>query len=155
MTRTPGLTAPAGLRTDKPDMIVLSEADIRALVDPREAVENARNKWLARECFRKAGLLTPDWWSPRNTQYGLLKVWHVNGQGSKVDGAIISDVTIDALKLKNSPYISARIGVKGDANYVGGINLFGSRFGNYPQDLVLRIGYGSTVQPPRSGSGNP
>jgi predicted transcriptional regulator len=103
----------------------------------------------------EAGLLTPDWWSPRNTQYGLLKVWHVNGRGAKVDGTAISNVTIDSLKLKASPYIGVRIGVKADASYVGGINLFGSRFGNYPQDLVLRIGYGSPVQPPRSGAGNP
>ena len=34
-----------------------------------------------------------------------------------------------------------RIGIKDDARHQGGINLFGRRFGNYPQDLVMRIAY--------------
>jgi len=87
------------------------------------------------------GRLTPEWWTPRNTQYGLLKFWHVDDQESKVDGVTISGVTIGDLNLSASPFISVRIGVKPDAINVGGLNLFGSRFGNYPQDLVLGISY--------------
>jgi predicted transcriptional regulator len=87
------------------------------------------------------GRLTPHWWSPRGTQYGLLKVWHVNERESEVDGMRVSGVTIHELKLNHNPFIAVRIGVKPDAGHVGGINLFGSQFGNYPQDLVLRISY--------------
>ncbi len=87
------------------------------------------------------GRLTPDWWPPRNTQYGLLKVWHVNEFQSEVDGISLSKVTVPDLKIVESPFISVRIGVKPDAIHAGGVNLFGSRFGNYPQDLILRIGY--------------
>lgn len=87
------------------------------------------------------GRLTPDWWTPRNTQYGLLKFWHVNEEKSEVDGMLVSGVTIRDLKLAEAPFIAVRIGIKPDAEHIGGINLFGSRFGNYPQDLVLRIGY--------------
>lgn len=89
------------------------------------------------------GQLTPEWWSPRNTQYGLLKVWHVSERDSEVDGMRVSGTTIRDLALNESGFISIRIGVKADAEHVGGINLFGSRFGNYPQDLVLWIGYRS------------
>lgn len=89
------------------------------------------------------GRLTPEWWTPRNTQYGLLKFWHVNELESAVDGMKVSSVKIDDLKLENTPFISVRIGVKPDTQHVGGINLFGSRFGNYPQDLILQIGYHS------------
>ena len=92
------------------------------------------------------GNLTPEWWPPRNTQYGLLKVWHVNEQGSEVDGMRVSGVNIADLALPTSPYFTVRIGVKSDARNVGGLNLFGSRFGNYPQDLILRIGYRSLNQ---------
>ncbi len=92
------------------------------------------------------GRLTPEWWTPRNTQFGLLKLWYVNGREAKVDGTRVSGVTVGQLKLKDSPFISLRIGVKPDAEHVGGLNLFGRRFGNYPQDLVLRIGYRSTAQ---------
>lgn len=87
------------------------------------------------------GRLTPEWWTPRNTQYGLLKFWHVNETESEVDGFRISGVTINNLKLHASSFISVRIGVKPDAQHVGGLNLFGRQFGNYPQDLVLRVGY--------------
>jgi predicted transcriptional regulator len=87
------------------------------------------------------GLLTPEWWTTRNTQYGLLKVWHVNEREAQVDGMRISGTTIRDLSLSGSPFIAVRVGVKADALHVGGINLFGSRFGNYAQDLVLWIGY--------------
>ena len=92
------------------------------------------------------GRLTPEWWTPRNTQYGLLKVWHVGEHDSAVDGMRVSKVTIHDLKLSDLSFISIRIGVKPDAEHVGGLNLFGSRFGNYPQDLVLRIGYRSSTR---------
>ncbi len=87
------------------------------------------------------GRLTPEWWTERNTQYGLLKFWHVNENGSKVDGMAISKVKIADLKLNQARFISVRLGIKPDAEHVGGLNLFGSRFGNYPQDLVLRVVY--------------
>ena len=93
------------------------------------------------------GRLTPEWWTPRNTQYGLLKFWHVDDTESRVDGVTVSKITISDLKLSASPFIAVRIGVKPDARNVGGINLFGSRFGNYPQDLVLGISYHPTSQP--------
>ena len=36
------------------------------------------------------GQLTPEWWPLRNTQYGLLKVWHVSERDSEVDGRPVS-----------------------------------------------------------------
>jgi predicted transcriptional regulator len=87
------------------------------------------------------GKLTPAWQRETDTQYGLLKVWQVTSQGSLVDGLQASDVTLDDLKLTAHPYISVRIGVKPDARHVGGVNIFGAKFGNYPQDIVLRLRY--------------
>jgi predicted transcriptional regulator len=87
------------------------------------------------------GVLTPEWWDSDNSQYGLLKVWKVTRNGSFVDGMRVSDVTIETLKLGVGGTLTARIGIKDDAANVGGINLFGSRFGNYPQDLLLRYRY--------------
>ena len=58
-----------------------------------------------------------------------------------MDGIYLSGVTCEDLKLMDSPFISVRIGVKPDARHVGGINLFGRKFGNYEQDIVLRIEY--------------
>jgi len=39
------------------------------------------------------------------------------------------------------PYISVKIGVAEDAVHLGGVNLFGDKFGNYAQPLVLKLGY--------------
>lgn len=87
------------------------------------------------------GVLTPQWWEEWNSQYGLLKVWQVNREGGFVDGITCSDVCLDDLGIMNGPFIPVRIGVKPDAHHAGGINIFGRHFGNYPQDLVLRLNY--------------
>src|SRR6266508_658805 len=87
------------------------------------------------------GRLTPDWWSTDASQYGLMKVWHVNERESEVDGMRVSGVQIRDLKLTDGRFCAVRIGVKSNAANRQGLNLFGSRFGNYPQDLSLRIGY--------------
>jgi predicted transcriptional regulator len=87
------------------------------------------------------GQLTPDWWGVHSTQYGLLKLWHVDESGSRVDGLRISEVPITNLGLTEAPFIAVRVGVRPDAQHVGGINIFGSKFGNYPQDLALRLSY--------------
>jgi predicted transcriptional regulator len=84
------------------------------------------------------GALTPAWWDSQNSQYGLLKVWRVTNSGSYVDGIQVSKVTLSHLTLKPGDPIPVRIGIREKAANVGGINLFGSKFGNYPQDIVLR-----------------
>lgn len=87
------------------------------------------------------GSLTPDWWESHNSQYGMLKVWRVNHDGAWVDGVACGDVTLEALGIGSERSLDVTIGVKADANHVGGLNLFGRGFGNYPQDLVLRMRY--------------
>ena len=47
---------------------------------------------------------------------------------------------------EDSHYISLKIGVKKDAQYCGGMNLFGSGFGDYPQAIVMKI-YGKAEPP--------
>ncbi|AGA57242.1 putative transcriptional regulator [Thermobacillus composti KWC4] len=87
------------------------------------------------------GLLTPEWWGVENTQYGLLKTWRVNSEGSFIDGRHISGLTIDELALDDLPYLTVRIGIKPDAINDGGMNLFGRKFGNYETDLRLKLDY--------------
>ena len=89
----------------------------------------------------RRGSLTPAWWPDWNSQYGLLKVWHVDERQSSIDGHKISDVTIRDLQLPELPYISVRIGIDDDAENKGGLNIFGRSFGNHPQDIVMQIDY--------------
>ncbi len=87
----------------------------------------------------KRGTFTPDWWKLSGSQYGKLKNWRINGAGTFVDGVKVSTVTLDALDLNKHRSIRMRIGVRDDANHPGGINVFGRGFGNYDQDIVMRI----------------
>lgn len=87
----------------------------------------------------KRGVYTPDWWKLAGSQYGKLKNWRINGEGSFVDGVRISGVTLDDIGIDEHRSIRMRIGVHEDAEHPGGINIFGRGFGNYDQDIVLRI----------------
>ena len=53
----------------------------------------------------------------------------------------VSDVPVFGYDLVEGPYISVRIGIKEDAEHIGGVNIFGSSFGDYPQDILMRIEY--------------
>jgi predicted transcriptional regulator len=87
------------------------------------------------------GRLTPSWWDSKDSQYGLLKRWSVTGEGTFIDGRQLSALTIADLCIEPQQVIAVRLGVKPDALHVGGLNLFGRSFGNYPQDLTLRLEY--------------
>ncbi|MYN28695.1 ArsR/SmtB family transcription factor [Duganella levis] len=89
----------------------------------------------------KPGLLTPAWWQIEGTTYGVLKQWSVSERGAMIDGVTLSATTIADLSLAQANHIRVRIGVKDDARNKGGLNLFGRKFGNYPQDIVMRMGF--------------
>lgn len=89
----------------------------------------------------RRGKLNPDWWEDKNSQYGNLKTWHIDGTGTYLDGQQVSGRGIKDYALAEGPYVSVRIGIKEDAECVGGVNIFGNCFGDYPQDLVMRLKY--------------
>jgi len=87
----------------------------------------------------KRGVYTPDWWKLKGSQYGKLKSWRINRDGTYVDGLKISPVSLKDLDVETHHSIRLKIGVKADARHPGGINIFGRGFGNYDQDIVLRL----------------
>lgn len=89
----------------------------------------------------RRGKLNPDWWEDKNTQYGNLKTWRIDESGTYLDQEKVNDRGISAYCLAEGPYISIRIGIKDDAAHIGGVNIFGNSFGDYPQDIVMRIAY--------------
>jgi len=84
----------------------------------------------------KRGRLTPEWWS--SNQYGLLKTVHITRDGVYMDDQKVSDVTVDTLVKYDQLYWSIRFEVARDAKNVGGLTLFGKKFGNHEQDIVVR-----------------
>jgi len=87
----------------------------------------------------KRGKYSPLWWSISSTQYGILKHWHITADGSFIDADKVSDLKITDLGLNDRSYLTFKIGIKPNAQNIGGINIFGEKFGNYPQDLVVKF----------------
>lgn len=90
----------------------------------------------------RRGNLTPPVWPNGSTQYGLLKQFSV-----KKDGVFLNEhcvgkhVTLDDLRLLEHDFITLRIEIKENARNVGGLNLFGEKYGDYPQGIVMRLTY--------------
>ena len=87
------------------------------------------------------GIFTPDWWFPNWNQYGLLKMIVISKKGTFVDGLKISNVTINEFNLDYKSTVRFKFEIEEDAKNVGGITIFGSEFGNYNQDIKVRIAY--------------
>ena len=87
------------------------------------------------------GIFTPDWWFPNWNQYGLLKMIVVNHKGTFIDGLKISDVTIDQFELTPGSVIKFKLAVPENAEHVGGLTIFGKGFGNYNQDIIVKMAY--------------
>ena len=67
--------------------------------------------------------------------------WRIDSLGCTLDGEPLSSVTVADLQLDALEYIPLRIGIHADAAHVGGINLFGEKFGDFAQGIVVRVGY--------------
>lgn len=84
----------------------------------------------------RKGKLTPDRWFS-GTEYGLLTEWKVAKDGSYVNSVRSAETTLSDLALHYREPIRVRLEVSEDAEHKGGLNLFGSGFGDHPQDIVL------------------
>lgn len=90
----------------------------------------------------RRGKLTPEVWANGSTQYGLLKTFSVKSDGCYIDGYPQNRSTnITSLNLSDKKWISLKIEVKEDAKHVGGLNLFGKKYGDYPQGIIMNITY--------------
>ncbi|MDR1287498.1 MAG: helix-turn-helix domain-containing protein [Treponema sp.] len=87
----------------------------------------------------RRGRYTPSFWKLEGSQYGILVTWAVTSGGTFVDDKPVSNVKLDDLDISGHHSIKVRIGVKDSARHVGGINIFGKGFGNYDQDILLRL----------------
>ncbi len=87
----------------------------------------------------KRGAYSPEWWPTTSTQFGLLKRLNITKSGSFLDNLYVGKICLNDLKLNEKDYISFKIGVKDNAKNVGGINIFGDKFGNYPQSIQMTV----------------
>lgn len=87
------------------------------------------------------GIFTPEWWFPNWNQYGLLKLLVINHKGTFIDGLQISHVKITDFNFDFKSSIKLKFAVPETAERVGGLTIFGKNFGNYNQNIDVRISY--------------
>ncbi len=87
----------------------------------------------------RRGRLNPDWWPDVMTQYGMLVTWKIGERNSLLGAEEISLRKFSDLHIFENDFISIRIGVKDDAKYQGGMNLFGKGFGDHNQDIRIKF----------------
>lgn len=102
--------------------------------------DNLLGAWISPGDYGASkGLYTPSWWFPHWNQYGLLKLLTIDMEGTYMDGRKISDVNIGTLNLDHKSEILFQLGVPDTAKNIGGMTLFGKGFGNYNQDINVRV----------------
>jgi predicted transcriptional regulator len=87
----------------------------------------------------RRGKYTPPFWKLEGSQYGILTTWEVTDEGTFVDRRKVSSVNLEKLHIQDHHSIKVRIGVDKSAQNVGGINIFGKGFGDYDQDIIMRL----------------
>jgi predicted transcriptional regulator len=87
---------------------------------------------------KRRGKLTPAWW-PSN-QYGLLKSFRINNTGVFIDEELVSDKTLKNFHVDRG-FLTIRFAVSERDRRAGGLTIYGKQFGNYAQDIGVRIGY--------------
>ena len=87
----------------------------------------------------RRGKFTPSFWKLEGSQYGILTTWEVTDKGSFIDRRQVSEVNLKDLALNDHHSIKVRIGIAENAEHTGGINIFGKGFGDYDQDIVLKL----------------
>jgi predicted transcriptional regulator len=87
----------------------------------------------------RRGKFTPSFWKLEGSQYGILTAWEVTDKGTFIDRQQVSDVNLEDLALNEHHSVKVRIGIANKAKHVGGINIFGKGFGDYNQDIILKL----------------
>lgn len=87
----------------------------------------------------KRGVLTPSWWEAN--QYGLLKMLRLTEHGVYLDDKLVSYAPLSEIAEQGGPRWTLRFEVKETARHVGGLTLFGRKFGNHEQDIRVRTFY--------------
>jgi predicted transcriptional regulator len=87
----------------------------------------------------RQGKFTPEHWFINNTQYGLLYTIKIDESGTYLNNILASQKNISDFPISDLPYIKLSIGVDENSVHCGGINLFGKRFGDYNQSILLTL----------------
>lgn len=102
-------------------------------------------KWISPGDYgERRGIFSPFWWPELLNQYGLLKTLIINSEGTFIDGTHrISKTTIEDLHIDYNSSITLTFSVPKDTANCGGMTLFGENFGDYNQNIKIKVFYDS------------
>ena len=86
----------------------------------------------------RRGRYTPSWWHAG--QYGILKRYEINSFGVYLDKELKAEKPLCHFHTEKD-YWTLRFAVNEDSGTPGGLTLFGSTFGDYPQDIYVCVRY--------------
>ncbi len=86
------------------------------------------------------GKYTPAWVPDDVNQYGLQKIIRITNHGTYLDGKPFTNTCLNDLELTTQTF-TIRFEIKSDAKNQGGCTIFGKGFGNYDQDIDLKLFY--------------
>ena len=90
----------------------------------------------------RRGRLTPNVWPMGLTQYGFMTSVSLREDGCYINEIKVNNENIlEMIRLSGKPYISLKLAVRPDAGNKGGLNLFGEKYGDFPQGINMRIVY--------------
>ena len=73
-------------------------------------------------------------------QYGIQKILRITNHGTYLDGQPFTSVSLSDLDVSQQTF-KIRFAIKPDAKNQGGCTIFGKGFGNYDQDISLKLFY--------------
>ncbi|MFL2018914.1 ArsR/SmtB family transcription factor [Weissella hellenica] len=86
------------------------------------------------------GKYTPDWVPDNVNQYGIQKILRITDHGTYLDGHPFTSISLADIDTSMQTF-KIRFAIKTDSQNKGGITLFGKGFGNYDQDINLKLFY--------------
>lgn len=86
------------------------------------------------------GKYTPAWVPDNVNQYGIQKILRITDHGTYLDGQPFTDVSLNNLDTSQQTF-KIRFAIKPDAVNNGGCTIFGKGFGNYDQDINMKLFY--------------
>lgn len=93
----------------------------------------------------RKGTLNPEWYPDNLSQFGELKTIAIAEDGVWFDGEQVDNtVTLGKVLAPEKKSLTFRFGNKEGCAHKGGINIFGSKFGDHPQDILMTAFYSSS-----------
>jgi predicted transcriptional regulator len=88
----------------------------------------------------RRGKYNPAWWN-MGSEYGKKVSVSIKEDGTYIDKVKVSNSGIKNIEIEEGTDLKFRITCPHDTEYPGGINIFGKGFGDFNQDIEVRIEY--------------